>query len=170
MEALFVALRVLLSLAVVLGLLWWLQRRLSRGTKTPAQNPVSVVTRQTISPKASVVVVDVDGNRLVLGVTEHSVSVLHTGAAPLPAVVVEPSAALAPEALEEADTATSAAAFGESMDAALAGPAAIKPVPVAVASPALAAAVAAAPAPALAGSILSLSTWKQAAASLRRSA
>ncbi|MCI0156943.1 flagellar biosynthetic protein FliO [Leifsonia shinshuensis] len=87
METLFVALRVLVVLGVIVGLLWFVQRRITRGRgarggRTRRGNAVSVVGRQGVGPKASVVVVDVDGNRFVLGVTERQVSVLHTGARP----------------------------------------------------------------------------------------
>ncbi len=86
-ETLFVALRVLVVLGVIVGLLWFVQRRITRGRgarggRTRRGNAVSVVGRQGVGPKASVVVVDVDGNRFVLGVTERQVSVLHTGARP----------------------------------------------------------------------------------------
>ncbi|MEC5184670.1 flagellar protein FliO/FliZ [Cryobacterium sp. MP_3.1] len=77
MDTVVVALRVILSLAVVLGLLWVLQRRLNRGAGARANNVVTVVGRQGIGQKASVVVVDVDGRRFVLGVTEQAISVLH---------------------------------------------------------------------------------------------
>jgi len=83
MDTVLVALRVALSLAVVLGLLWVLQRKLTKGSKggrTP--NLVTVVGRQGVGQKASVVVVDIEGRRFVLGVTEQSVSVLHDGQAP----------------------------------------------------------------------------------------
>ena len=86
-ETLFVALRVLVVLGVIVGLLWFVQRRVTRGRgarggRTRRGNAVSVVGRQGVGSKASVVVVDVDGNRFVLGVTERQVSVLHTGARP----------------------------------------------------------------------------------------
>lgn len=83
MDTVFLALRVLLSLAVVLGVLWMLHRRLTRnGRLSPrAAKPVTVVTRQNIAPKASVVVMDVDGERFLLGVTEQSVTVLKSGGA-----------------------------------------------------------------------------------------
>lgn len=78
MDTLIIAVRVVLSLGVVLALLWYLQRRLSRGALTKgAANPVTVVGRTPIGAKASVVVVEVDGTRLVLGVTEQAVTVLH---------------------------------------------------------------------------------------------
>lgn len=152
METLFVALRVLLSLAAVLGLLWWLQRRLSRGPRAARENPVTVVTRQSLTPKASVVVIEVDGRRLVLGVTEHSIAVLQTADA---------VASAQPDAATVGTTAGPASVFAASLDAATAAaPAAPTLVP-----PLAATALVATP---LAGSILSPTTWKQAAATLRR--
>ncbi|MGN7800142.1 flagellar biosynthetic protein FliO [Leifsonia sp. 22587] len=85
METLFIALRVLVVLGVIVALLWFVQRRVSKGRTTARRrrgNAVTVVGRQGIGAKASVVVVDVDGNRFVLGVTERQVSVLHTSDRP----------------------------------------------------------------------------------------
>lgn len=83
METVFIALRVLVVLAVIIMVLWYVQRRVTKGRGAARRNnAVSVVGRQGIGPKASVVVVDVDGNRFVLGVTERQVSVLHTGERP----------------------------------------------------------------------------------------
>jgi flagellar protein FliO/FliZ len=82
-ETVFIALRVLVVLAVIVTVLWYVQRRVTKGRGAARRtNAVSVVGRQGVGPKASVVVVDVDGNRFVLGVTERQVSVLHTGARP----------------------------------------------------------------------------------------
>ncbi|WP_018188947.1 MULTISPECIES: flagellar biosynthetic protein FliO [unclassified Leifsonia] len=85
METLFVALRVAVVLGVIVALLWFVQRRVTKG-RTSARgrrgNAVTVVGRQGIGQKASVVVVDVDGSRFVLGVTERQVSVLHSGDRP----------------------------------------------------------------------------------------
>jgi flagellar protein FliO/FliZ len=84
-ETLFIALRVLVVLGVIVALLWFVQRRVTKGRTTARRrrgNAVTVVGRQGIGPKASVVVVDVDGNRFVLGVTERQVSVLHTADRP----------------------------------------------------------------------------------------
>ena len=84
MDTLFVALRVLLSLAAVVGLLWFLQRRITAGTRsTRATKLVNVVTRQGLAQKASVVVIDVEGKRFLLGVTEHSVTVLDANELPV---------------------------------------------------------------------------------------
>ena len=90
METVVLALRVALSLAVVLGLLWVLQRRFSRGARTGARKLVRVVERQTIGPKASVVVVDADGQRFLLGVTDQAVNVLDTREAPAEEEEAEP--------------------------------------------------------------------------------
>ncbi|HEY0692848.1 MAG TPA: flagellar biosynthetic protein FliO [Kribbella sp.] len=79
MDTAVVALRVVVSLAVVLGLLWVLQRRLNKGARTSrAGDLVTVIGRRGIGQKASVVIVDVDGTRFVLGVTEQSINVLHS--------------------------------------------------------------------------------------------
>ncbi len=103
MDAVLTMLRVVVSLAAVLGVIWYLHRRVSRRqlrTKKKT-NPVTVVGKQGIAAKASVVVVDVDGRRLVLGVTEHSVNVLHSAE---PAPVTEASfAAVLAEADADAD-------------------------------------------------------------------
>ncbi|WP_314103770.1 flagellar biosynthetic protein FliO, partial [uncultured Frigoribacterium sp.] len=98
MDTLFVALRVALSLGVVLALLWVLQKRLAKGGLRGgrASAPVSIVARQGIGAKASVVVVDVEGERLVLGVTESSITVLAAADAPASVVAlssVQPSEA-----------------------------------------------------------------------------
>ena len=147
MDTLIVAVRVVLSLGVVLALLWYLQRRLSRGALAKgATNPVTVVGRAPIGQKASVVVVEVEGTRLVLGVTEQAVTVLH-----------EKSLASPTSTLDDAMSALGgpqiapASAFARSLAAATADDAA----------PTTASA-------ALAGSILSPSTWRQTAALLRQ--
>lgn len=84
-ETLFVALRVAVVLGVIVALLWFVQRRVTKGrgsARGRRGNAVTVVGRQGIGQKASVVVVDVDGSRFVLGVTERQVSVLHSGDRP----------------------------------------------------------------------------------------
>jgi len=86
-DTVVVGLRVVLSLGVVLALLWVLQKRLVKGGRagTRATSQVSVVARQGVGAKASVVVVDVEGERLVLGVTESSVTVLAAADRPVEA-------------------------------------------------------------------------------------
>lgn len=185
METLFVALRVLLSLGAVLALLWLLQRRFARGGaaagkgKTAAS--LAVVGRQNVGAKASVVVLEHDGRRFLLGVTEHGVNVLHSS---------EISSALG-EALAVIPDAAATAEFEAALDPALnstpgderfarvlaeAGQAeaqfAAEPLTAEVHSTSLQGA----PSPVadtplreskLAGSILAPETWKQAAAFVR---
>jgi flagellar protein FliO/FliZ len=86
MEPLVLGLRVLVSLAAVFGLMWLLHRRLRAGAPGLRAKVLDVVARQTVGPKASVVLVDTDGKRFLLGVTEHGISVLHTGDVPAPAI------------------------------------------------------------------------------------
>ena len=146
MEATVVALRVALSLAVVFGLIWFIRRQLTRGGKARnAAMPITVLGKQAVGQKASVVVIDADGTRFVLGVTEHNVSVLHSAESP-------------------------AAAFAGVL--AQATPAATVPAPAAIATPPALADGLVAPGSripgALAGSILSPATWRQAASALGR--
>jgi len=170
-DTVVVALRVILSLAVVLGLLWVLQRRLSRGSGSRAANLVTVVGRQGLGQKASVVVVDVDGRRFVLGVTEQSISVLHDGETDQTRVSAGGAGISA--VLAEAGNDRSAVAFARSLHAASGGPTLVPsdtdtPVGAQAEAP-----LAFRPrrdrstAGRLGGSILSPSTWQQTAALLR---
>jgi flagellar protein FliO/FliZ len=169
MDTFLVAVRVTLSLAVVLGLLWYVQRRVTRGTTAKRNaNLVTVVGRQGIGQKASVVVVDIEGTRFVLGVTEQSVNVLHSaandGAAHDGAAV---TAELAPPRLISAGSSTdTGVAFARSLtdatahhplDPPLEPPLAFRPRRDKGARPGK-----------LGGSILSPATWQQTAAALRQ--
>lgn len=94
MDTLVITLRVALSLGVVLALMWVLHRRMAKSgfgagkTKGRRSASVEVVARQGIGGKASVVVVDVEGERLVLGVSEQGVSLLTSGQAPAPELTI----------------------------------------------------------------------------------
>ena len=163
MDTVLVALRVALSLAAVLGLLWVLQRKLTKGSlagRTP--NLVTVVGRQGVGQKASVVVVDIEGRRFVLGVTEQSVSVLHDGQAPTDAA--EPLPAHRPnhaaaDFARELDQATSGdATHGDATHGGeeLTPPLILRPRRDRAAPSRIG------------GSILSPTTWQQTAAALRQ--
>lgn len=108
MDTVVVGLRVVLSLGVVLALLWVLQKRLVKGGRagSRATSQVSVVARQGVGAKASVVVVDVEGERLVLGVTESSVTVLAAADRPVDAgaltLVPEPEESATESVTQEA--------------------------------------------------------------------
>lgn len=77
MDDLLVVLRVALSLAAVLGLLWYLQRRFSRqSSRRRDAETITVLGRQGLGAKAQLVMVQTADARYVLGVTEHGVSVV----------------------------------------------------------------------------------------------
>jgi flagellar protein FliO/FliZ len=191
METFLTGARVVVSLAVVLGLLWMLQRRLTRGSrKSAAGRPVTIVTKQAISPKASVVIIDVEGTRLLLGVTEHAVSVLQTSDAPEPVIEVAPAIAApsgakafaeslskvtaarftSQKAVAAKETAKDAATTKPTTKPAAAKPAARKPAATKPApkNPEFAPVAAFTGQGPLAGSILSPATWKQLATTIRR--
>lgn len=184
MENLFLVLRVIVSLAVVLGLLYVLRRKLvPRSGGSGQRREIAVVARQGIGAKTSVALVDVGGKRYLLGVGEQVVNVLDSYAAPVP---------------EEADPAASGDGgrlFALNLDDARHRsrrvPVAATEAPEAIASsettvpvgepatpltrrdlrfgrPSAPAADGTEPGSALAGSILSAQTWRQAAAALRR--
>ena len=183
MDTVAVALRVILSLGVVFGLLWYLQRRLVKGGRAKISvNLVTVVGRANVGSKASVVVVNVDGQRLILGVTEHAVSVLHGSAFSVDdAIQTDAAAPTAAETAAPSPADASATVFARSLHSATDLTADAAPDPIL--APALdlrprrrtisrqaagKAAQTAKNAPArLAGSILSPSTWTQTAAALR---
>lgn len=68
LENFFLLLRVVISLAAVFGLLFYLRKRILPRFGTPNTNQVNVVERQSIGPKSSVVLLDVQGRRYLLGV------------------------------------------------------------------------------------------------------
>jgi flagellar protein FliO/FliZ len=78
METLTLALRVGLSLACVLGLVWLFSKGAIRtgGRSGAARTAMQVVARQSLSRTSSVAVVRIGERALVLGVTEHQVTLL----------------------------------------------------------------------------------------------
>jgi len=79
METLILAARVGLSLAAVLGLLWWLGRRMQSSTtlRRRRREALVVVGRQQLAGKSGVALIEASGRRLVIGYGEHGVSLLH---------------------------------------------------------------------------------------------
>ena len=181
------ALRVAVSLGVVLALMWVLHRRATKGGLGAAAKgrgrrsaAVEVVGRQGIGGKASVVVVDVEGERLVLGVSEQSVSLLRSGPTPAPELsivtgpvvlpTVAPVAPVAPAPAPAPPTADGFRAELERQDRA----ATVLPADTATPLPMRPRGSARRPgrtvvptAQQLQGSVLSADTWRQAAAALR---
>ncbi|MDQ0029467.1 flagellar biosynthetic protein FliO [Arthrobacter bambusae] len=102
MDSLILGLRVLVALGAVLGLIWVLQRRLLKGKakgRRRANTTLTVVSRQAVGQKASVVVVDAGDKRFLLGVTEHAINVLHSGDVPME--LPESTTAEAPESFAD---------------------------------------------------------------------
>ncbi|AZS39664.1 hypothetical protein CVS54_00977 [Microbacterium oxydans] len=67
----------MLSLAAVLGVLWFLQRRVARTqARRRDSEAITVLGRQGVGPKAQIVVIQTEDARYVLGVTEHGVNVV----------------------------------------------------------------------------------------------
>lgn len=151
MDAIFLGLRVLVSLGAVLAIIWWAHRRITRGKKaTSTAKPITVISRQGITQKASVVIVEADGRRLLLGVTEHSVNVLSDSPAP----AIQPAAVpiIAPPAATFEQELANAGATADSLAEV---PSSIPTQPPA--SQGL-----------LSGSVLSAETWKRSWAVLRQ--
>jgi flagellar protein FliO/FliZ len=75
MDSVLLALRVVVSLAIVIGLMWALSR-VAKGRQSVRGLPIDVVARTPVGKHASVVIVNVQGRGLVLGVTESSMTML----------------------------------------------------------------------------------------------
>jgi flagellar protein FliO/FliZ len=135
-DSIALALRIVLSLAVVLGVMWALSR-VVRGHGTVRTVPVDVVSRAPLGRRSSVVVVRVGDRGVLLGVTDHQVSLLGDIELPGPAPVAQRRTAV-------------------DLSDAIGSPGPGDPGPPAddVAG-------------ALAGSMLSLRTWRQAGVALR---
>lgn len=77
MDTLFVGLRVVVSLGAVLAVIWYAHRRITKGQSlTKSARPITIVGRQSLSQKSSVVIIEADGKRLLLGVTDSTITVL----------------------------------------------------------------------------------------------
>lgn len=92
MDGLVVALRVLVSLAVVVALVWYLARRLGgRGHETSREAEVRVLDRHSLSKHAGVAVVAAGDRRLLVGFADAGVQLL-TELRPVPTLPPTPSA------------------------------------------------------------------------------
>ncbi len=150
-EFIALALRVTVSLTVVLAALWLLQRRLARGRRVRSESRIRVLGRHALSRRASIVVVEADGKRLLLGVTEQQISVLQDATvAPAASEPVPSVSGPVPEPIR-ARQASSHTSLAESDEI-----------------PERRSRRRAGAAPRLDGSILSRGTWRQAAAALRQ--
>lgn len=82
MDSFFLILRVAVSLAAVLGLIWFINRRWSGRVASTTPQAINLVGRQSLGQKSLVAVVDIDDRRYVLGVGEQNVTLLQNYAAP----------------------------------------------------------------------------------------
>lgn len=161
------ALRVLVSLGVVIGAIWFVQRRVSRGSgrSTRAGKPMAVIARQNLGPKASVAVIEFGGKRFLLGVTEHGIAVLDDSPAEELLAIEAPAPEAGPAlvaATRRASSKQNSRDFAHALgQAATAGPLP-KPVPVRPARNDLFNATFPQSSSKLAGSVFSATTWKQA--------
>jgi flagellar protein FliO/FliZ len=90
-------LRIIFSLLVVLALMWGLAKLARRPLGARRGGLLSVVARQQLSRGSSVAVVQVAGKALVLGVTDHQVTLLaETDPSTLDVAAVAPVTAGAP--------------------------------------------------------------------------
>jgi flagellar protein FliO/FliZ len=78
-ETLILAARVGLSLAAVLGLMWWLSRRMQSSThmRRRRREALTVLGRQQLGKQTGVALIEASGRRLVIGYGEHGVTLLH---------------------------------------------------------------------------------------------
>ncbi|WP_052748453.1 MULTISPECIES: flagellar biosynthetic protein FliO [Cellulomonas] len=99
MDELLLVGRVLLSLACVVGLVWYLARKLgaSRGAHDDREPTVHVVDRQSLSRGSGVAVVAVGSRRLLVGFGEQQVQLL-TELRPVPELTPATTSASAPPA------------------------------------------------------------------------
>lgn len=190
MDTLFVALRVLLSLGAVLALLWFLQRRFARGglgvqsaKKDRSAHTLSVVQRQGVGGKSSVVVVEYGEKYFLLGVSESNVTLLHSAdlvssaaendeAREAPVAPVRALTAVNMQESTPASASTSTSASTSDDFAAVMAQAGLENLRTENSEPVYTSRAAAKMAKSqgrLAGSILAPDTWKQAAAFVRNS-
>jgi len=175
------ALRVVLSLAVVLGLLWMISRLTAKRLGGRRGGLVQVHARQPLGRSASVNIVTVGGKTLLIGVTENTVNLItELDADVVEQAAIAPVVSLVAAASQEADASNGESADDPADPADDAADDAAEDEPVATnAFAAVLAQVNAsakeqsvlrpvAPRPtavpadgALAGSLLSLGTWKQ---------
>jgi flagellar protein FliO/FliZ len=131
--------RVVFSLSVILGLLWFVARTSNKRFGGAARSMVRVVARQPLARSASLAVVEVGDRVLVVGVSENGVSLLtEMDPSELPVEAATPP-------VQRQDSEATAAALGTDW--------AVGSVPGTRRATA---------SPSLAGSVLSTQTWRQA--------
>ena len=94
MDTLLLLLRVALSLAAVLALLWWVSRKVQAGMAgRRRESPLHVISRQHLGRRSGIALIEVSGRQLVVGHSDQEVRLVHdAGDAPVEA----PAASVVP--------------------------------------------------------------------------
>jgi flagellar protein FliO/FliZ len=159
--------RVLVSLVVILAVIWVLGRKFRKGGKAKGAGLIDVLGRQQLSRTASVAVVRIGSQALVVGITDTQVNVL--GETDLVAALAEVSVA-APAGSTRVDARRNRPSGNRpapSLPAGVAAAVAPPSIPAPPRADTAAGAAPAAPRGPLAGSALSPATWRQTIESLR---
>ena len=80
----------ILVLGLILGLAWLLKRLPGAGLGLRATDQLRVVTSLSIGTKERLLVVEVGGEQLLIGVTAGAINTLHRLPEPLPPIPVQP--------------------------------------------------------------------------------
>lgn len=140
----------------MLGLLWFVQRRITgRMHRSSAAEAITVIGRRGLGAKAQLLIAEAEGNRYVLGVTEHGITVIDR----IPGYPLSDAG----ERTEDADPADITSGFEQLLASESARE---QDLP---AAPPLRRDLTTARRDSLHGSIISPSTWRQTAEFLRRS-
>jgi flagellar biosynthetic protein FliO len=89
MDQLLLALRVAVSLAIVIGMIWALSKVTRRWNPTRSA-AIQVVSKVSLSKRSSLIVVGVGDRGMLLGVTDHGITQLGEVALPSKSAPVEP--------------------------------------------------------------------------------
>ncbi|MBO3100670.1 FliO/MopB family protein [Cellulomonas fengjieae] len=165
MDSAMLVLRVLLALTCVVGLIWYLGRRLGGGRpqRSSREHTVTLVSRQAVGRHTGVAVVAVGNRRLLLGYGDQQVTLL-TELGPVVDLPADPSVAQPGPAR---DWVSSALARTRGVPAPHAAPDAAFVTDAAPGEPAAHDDLAADGRSALQGSILAPDTWRQAVRTLQ---
>ncbi|WNM27416.1 flagellar biosynthetic protein FliO [Demequina capsici] len=167
MDSLLLVLRVGLSLAAVLGLLWWLSRRMQARVGVKRRESLNILGRQQLSRRSGVALIEAAGHRIVVGYGDEGVTFLHdAGEMPEEAPAAVPAARVE---VDLADVDATGAAPREATISELRVPdASARPVaPVHVRSTPARTADARRHRSPLEGSILAPDTWRKAVATVQ---
>jgi len=146
MDQISLAIRVVFSLAIVLGIMWAISRAMRGRAPVIAGLPLQVIARASLGKRSSVAVISVGGRGVLVGITDHQVTLL--GDVEVPAASQPRSEIRTRLAFPEFDDASATEDALHELD-----------------SPGLARAPQSDGA--LTGSLLSPATWRQSVAALR---